>query len=237
MILSNFFIVYYYNFGFLFIANISIPHNESRVLTSERVHFFSFLTMKTLIIISSTRDRSVSATAANDIARQIQGMGHFVDIIDLRVTPLPLFSEQERSESLFYQMRELVHHADNIILTTPDFHGSMSGSLKNFLDYFWTEFAGKLFGIVCASHDKGLTAMDHIRTVIRQCYGWALPYGIGLSEQELSDAGTIDNPNIQRRLSMFARDMVTYGLLLSKQRDEDLHNSEPTFMARYRSRG
>ena len=191
--------------------------------------------MKTLIIISSTREHSVSAAAANDIARQIQEMGHFVDIIDLRKTPLPLFSEQERTESLFYMMQDLVHNADNIILTTPDFHGSMSGAMKNFLDYFWTEFAGKLFGIVCPSHDKGLTAMDHIRTVIRQCYGWALPYGIGLSEAELSDSGTIDNPHIKKRLSMFARDMVTYGLLLSKQRAEDLGNSEPTFMARYRT--
>lgn len=198
-------------------------------------YIFPFFTMKTLIIISSTREHSVSAAAANDIARQIQGMGHFVDIIDLRKTPLPLFSEQERTESLFYMMQDLVHNADNIILTTPDFHGSMSGAMKNFLDYFWTEFAGKLFGIVCASHDKGLTAMDHIRTVIRQCYGWALPYGIGLSEAELSDSGTIDNPHIKKRLSMFARDMVTYGLLLSKQRAEDLGNSEPTFMARYRT--
>jgi FMN reductase len=198
-------------------------------------YIFPFFTMKTLIIISSTREHSVSAAAANDIARQIQEMGHFVDIIDLRKTPLPLFSEQERTESLFYMMQDLVHNADNIILTTPDFHGSMSGAMKNFLDYFWTEFAGKLFGIVCASHDKGLTAMDHIRTVIRQCYGWALPYGIGLSEAELSDSGTIDNPHIKKRLSMFARDMVTYGLLLSKQRAEDLGNSEPTFMARYRT--
>lgn len=194
------------------------------------------MTMTTLIIISSSRERSVSATAAYDIASYIRASGHQVEIIDLRETPLPLFSEMERSEPLYFQMRESVQRADNIILSTPDFHGSMSGALKNFLDYFWTEFAGKLFGIVCASHDKGLTAMDHIRTVIRQCYGWALPYGIGLSERELSETGTIDNPLIQKKITMFARDMVTYGLLLSKQREDDLHNSDPTFMARYRSR-
>ena len=194
------------------------------------------MTMTTLIIISSSRERSVSATAAYDIASYIRASGHQVEIIDLRETPLPLFSEMERSEPLYFQMRESVQRADNLILSTPDFHGSMSGALKNFLDYFWTEFAGKLFGIVCASHDKGLTAMDHIRTVIRQCYGWALPYGIGLSERELSETGTIDNPLIQKKITMFARDMVTYGLLLSKQREDDLHNSDPTFMARYRSR-
>lgn len=192
------------------------------------------MAMTTLIIISSSRERSVSATAAYDIASHIRAAEHHVEIINLRETPLPLFSETERSEPLYFQMRESVQRADNIILSTPDFHGSMSGALKNFLDYFWTEFAGKLFEIVCASHDKGLTAMDHIRTVIRQCYGWALPYGIGLSEHELSDGGTIDNPLIQKRLTMFARDMVTYGLLISKQRKDDLTNSEPTFMARYR---
>ena len=33
--------------------------------------------------------------------------------------------------------------ADAFVLGSPDYHGSMSGALKNFLDYHWQEFAGK----------------------------------------------------------------------------------------------
>jgi FMN reductase len=45
----------------------------------------------------------------------------------------------------------MVKWADAFILATPDYYGSMSGSIKNFVDYFWSEFAGKLFGYICSS--------------------------------------------------------------------------------------
>ena len=72
-----------------------------------------------------------------------------------------------------------VNWADALILASPDYHGSMSGTIKNFLDHFWREFAGKTFAYVCTSHERGLTVMDQMRTAVRQCYGWSMPYGVG----------------------------------------------------------
>jgi len=191
--------------------------------------------MNALIVISSTRPESVSAAAALLTAEYLSKSGIAVHILDLRQTPLPLFSEDNRTMPEYADILSLVHNADCYILSTPDFHGSMSGILKNFLDYFWTEFAGKLFGIICASHDKGLTAMDHIRTVIRQCYGWSLPYGVGLSESDFNQHGTPNNDRVSKRLQMFARDITVYGNLISIQRLKDLEgNEELTYMARYR---
>lgn len=191
--------------------------------------------MNTLIVISSTRPESVSAYAALYTADHLKKQGSDTHILDLRKTPLPLFSDENRTIPEYAAILKLVHNADCYVLSTPDFHGSMSGILKNFLDYFWTEFAGKLFGIICASHDKGLTAMDHIRTVIRQCYGWSLPYGIGLSENDLDQYGTLHNPRLDKRLQMFARDMYVYGNIISEQRLSDLGgNDTMTYMARYK---
>ncbi len=114
-------------------------------------------------------------------------------------------------------------------------HGSMSGILKNFLDHFWKEFAGKTFGIVCASHEKGLTAMDQVRTAIRQCYGWALPYGVSLSAQDVDENGVIGSEKIVQRLQMLGRDLVVYGSLIKEQRRIDLESTaNDTFIARYR---
>lgn len=192
--------------------------------------------MKTLIVISSSRSHSASAFAALSVNQQLKEYGCETTVIDLRETPLPLFADENRTLPEYLSIVDYVHNADSYVLSTPDFHGSMSGALKNFLDYFWTEFAGKLFGIICASHDKGLTAMDHIRTVIRQCYGWSLPYGVGFSEKFVDRFGTITDQNINNRLSMFARDMFVYGTLISKQRHIDLlHSGDNTFMARFRS--
>src|SRR5919201_1309479 len=109
---------------------------------------------------------------------------------------------------------EAVRWADGFLLGSPDYHGSMSGAVKNFLDYHWHEFAGKLFGYVCSSHEKGLTVMDQMRTAVRQCYGWSLPYGVSIhGEQDFDEAGVLINPRLSQRLAMLTRDLVVFGAL------------------------
>jgi FMN reductase len=112
----------------------------------------------------------------------------------------------------------------------------MSGAIKNFLDYYWSEFAGKVFGYLCASHEKGLTVMDQMRTAVRQCYGWSLPYGVSFNGgQDFDDAGQVKNAQLAQRLRMLARDTVVYGTLIREQFRRDLESEAlDTFAARYR---
>jgi FMN reductase len=127
-----------------------------------------------------------------------------------------------------------VEAADVYILGTPDYHGSVSGAMKNFLDHFWHEFAGKLFGTVVASHEKGLTATDQLRTIARQCYAWTLPYGVSLAEKVDVKDGHVTSETLRQRLEMMARDLRVYGQLLAVQRRSDLVGSDPGFMAKHR---
>src|ERR671916_175118 len=128
--------------------------------------------------------------------------------------------------------------ADALILASPDYHGSMSGTVKNFLDYFWEEFAGKTFGYIVASHEKGLTVADQMRTAIRQCYGWSMPYNISINgEKDFDSKGTLVNSTLAKRLKMLARDLVIYGTLIRKQFLSDVadHKISDSFASRYRS--
>jgi NAD(P)H-dependent FMN reductase len=130
---------------------------------------------------------------------------------------------------------EAVAWADAFILTSPDYHGSMSGALKNFLDHFYEEFAGKLFGYIVASHEKGLTVMEQMRTVVRQCYGWSMPYGISINGPQDFTSHEMVNSKLSSRMRMMARDLVVYGKLVRDQFMRDLGSSEPdTFAAHYR---
>ena len=108
--------------------------------------------------------------------------------------------------------------------------------MKNFLDYYWEEFAGKTFGYICTSHEKGLTVMDQMRTAVRQCYGWSLPYGISVNgEEDFNDMGEVVNKLLAKRLKMLARDLVVYGKLIRGQFLQDMASKESdTFVARYR---
>ena len=68
-------------------------------------------------------------------------------------------SIRDSSFWIFYYC-DSVAWADAFVLVSPDYHGSMSSVMKNFLDHFWEEFAGKVFGYICTSHEKGLTVMS-----------------------------------------------------------------------------
>ena len=127
-----------------------------------------------------------------------------------------------------------VEQSDVLVLGTPDYHGSMSSVMKNFLDHFWHEFSGKLFATIVASHEKGLTVTDHLRTVARQCYAWSLPYGISFTEKADVKDGKIANDALERRLNMMVRDARIYGALLARQRRADLAGTEHGFLARHR---
>jgi FMN reductase len=129
-----------------------------------------------------------------------------------------------------------VNWADAFVLSSPDYHGSMSGVMKNFLDFYWEEFAGKTFGYICSSHEKGLTVMDQMRTAVRQCYGWSLPYGVSVNgEEDFNEKGEIINRLLAKRLKILARDLVVYGTLIREQFRQDISGDvSDTFAARYR---
>jgi FMN reductase len=107
--------------------------------------------------------------------------------------------------------------------------------MKNFLDHFWHEFSGKLFATIVASHEKGLTVTDQLRTIARQCYAWTLPYGVCLTEDVDVKDGKIVSESLRRRLEMLIRDARVYGRLLAQQRREDLVGADPGFLAKHRS--
>ena len=200
-------------------------------------HIESGLKLNVLGVGSSMRQGSYSTTALNMILDMAKGNEAETKLLDLRQTNLPMLYAAKDDTHEIGQVTELVEWADAYILATPDYHGSMSGSLKNFLDYFWSEFAGKTFGYIVASHEKGLTVMDQMRTAVRQCYGWSIPYGISINpEDDFNDNKEVINRKLWSRLDMLARDLVVYGKLIRKQFVNDLLPNAPvnTFAPYYK---
>jgi FMN reductase len=195
------------------------------------------MTLTVLGIGSSMRSESFSTETLKIALEKANQNGAETKLLNLYEKPLPFYHETTDDNRPNLDLAtELVRRADAFILATPDYHGSMSGSLKNFLDHFWSDFAGKTFGYICASHEKGLTVMDHIRTSIRQCYGWSLPYGISInSSQDFNSEKKIINARLMKRIDSFARDLVIYGNLIHEQFKKDLKsNINNSFAAHYR---
>lgn len=191
--------------------------------------------VRVLVVIGSPAQKSVTASVMTEVANRIRKAGGSVDVLDLGAEPLPLFNPETAFKAEYYApIRQRVIDADVIIVGTPDYHGSISSTLKNFLDHFWKEYAGKLMGSVVGSFEKGLTVTDQIRTVARQCYAWAMPYGVAFQDKEDVLEGKTLSEAFGKRLDMFARDAVVYGKLLAEQRKSDLEHAPVGFMVKYR---
>jgi FMN reductase len=191
--------------------------------------------LKILAVIGSLHRKCVTGTVLHHVARELENEGCHVDVLDFAKEPLALYNPDTAHEGRAYAaLRTRVEHADVIILGTPDYHGSISSAMKNFLDHFWREFAGKLFVTIVASHEKGLTATDQLRTVARQCYAWTMPYGVSFTEGHDVKDGEIVGDAFKKRLDMLIRDTRVYGQLLARQRRDDLRGADPGFLARLR---
>lgn len=191
--------------------------------------------LKILAVVGSLQRASVTRIVIGHVTREFAAVGCAVDTLDFLQEPLALYNPDTAHElSGYTALQERVDAADVIILGSPDYHGSISGAMKNFLDHFWHEFAGKLFVTVVASHEKGLTVTDQLRTIARQCYAWTLPYGVAFTEDTDVRDGQIVSDSLKKRLEMLVRDARVYGQVLADQRRADLAGSDPGFLAKHR---
>jgi len=193
------------------------------------------LSPNVLAVAGSLKRESVTRVVIHRAAALMEEAGCTVDILDLLREPLPLYNPDTcQTFPGFSALKARVDRANILLLGTPDYHGGMSSAMKNFLDYFWHEFAGKLFVPMVASHEKGLTAIDALRTTARQCYAWVIPYGISFAEKADVHDGQIISESLQKRLEMVVHDARVYGQVLAQQRRADLADSRPGFMAKHR---
>jgi NAD(P)H-dependent FMN reductase len=203
-------------------------------------------TINILGVAGSMRQESYSTLGLKMVLEEAKKYGSESHLLDLRDRNLPLYdpsapssnnSSFNNSNDILEKITTALKWADALVLASPDYHGSMSGTLKNFLDYFWEDFAGKTFGYIIASHEKGLTVADQMRTAVRQCYGWSMPYNISINgEKDFDSEGNLVNSALVKRIKMLARDLATYGTLIRRQFLQDVtdHQILDTYASHYR---
>ena len=218
--------------------------NSSQNVDQENTH--QQRTINVLGVAGSMRQDSYSTLGLRMVLEEAKKYYSESYLLELRDINLPLYDPSgpssndpsfNNSNNVLEKITTALKWADALVLASPDYHGSMSGTLKNFLDYFWEDFAGKTFGYIIASHEKGLTVADQMRTAVRQCYGWSMPYNLSINgEKDFDSKGNLVNSALVKRIKMLARDLVTYGALIRRQFLQDVadHQLLDTFASHYR---
>lgn len=175
--------------------------------------------MKILAVYGSTGQDSQSLKMVGIMAEAARSLGAEVEPLDLLATELPLFrTDRDFADvPLVARVRGLCDQAEGFMLISPEYHGSMSSWMKNFFDFHYHEFAGKLFALAASTGGSmGVSCTGQLRVAVQHCHGWALPYQAAVRSSDIGPDGRIATPACDR-LQRMGRDLVVYGRLLRDQ--------------------
>lgn len=170
--------------------------------------------VKIVGILGSLRTDSYSAFALQEAINRVKALDAEVEILDLRNMTLPFCDGG--SEYPDYPdvevLREKVKAADGLILATPEYHGSVSGVLKNALDLMSFEhLSDKVTGLISVlGGQSNSNALNDLRIIVRWVHGWVIPeqIAVGQAWQAFDSEGKLKDEKLSQRFDAFAQSLV-----------------------------
>jgi chromate reductase, NAD(P)H dehydrogenase (quinone) len=173
--------------------------------------------IKVLAVAGSTRDDSVNKKLVTEAAHLARQMGSKVTIIDLKDYPMPLYdADVEANQGMPIkgkQLRQLMIQSQVILIASPEYNGSLSGVLKNAIDWASRSeegvssreaFKGKKFGIMSASPGSGggSRGLVHLKQIIENIGGTVIDQQVVIPDayHAFDEQGCIKNPSQKAQL-------------------------------------
>ncbi len=176
--------------------------------------------VKIVGIMGSLRPDSYSALALKQAASRIEALGAEVEILDLRDMTLPFCnggSDYPKYPDVEI-LREKVKAADGLILATPEYHGSLSGVLKNALDLMSFEhLSDKVTGLISVlGGQSNSNALNDLRIIVRWVHGVVIPeqIAVGQAWQAFDSSGGLKDNKLAERFDKFAQSLLDYTIKL-----------------------
>lgn len=108
------------------------------------------------------------------------------------------------------RLREAAQWAEGFLIGTPEYHGTMSGALKNAFDFLYPELAGKLAAVVATSGGgSGDLSITTVKRTFAWCHGFTLPFHACANRESFEDGMLIDD-KIRDRLERIGHDLTRY---------------------------
>lgn len=170
--------------------------------------------VKIVGITGSLRDSSYSFQALEAAITRVEALGAEVEILDLRRMNLPFCDGGDDYPDYpdVEKLRNTVKAADGLILATPEYHGGVSGVIKNALDLMSFEhLSDKVTGLISVlGGQSNSNALNDLRIIIRWVHGWVIPeqIAVGQAWKAFNEEGKVLDPKLGERFDRFAQSLV-----------------------------
>jgi len=170
--------------------------------------------IKIVGINGSLRSGSYSAMALEVAISRVGALGVETEIIDLRKLSLPFCNGGDDYSDYpdVAKMQQTVKSAAGLILATPEYHGSVSGVMKNALDLMsFEELSGKIAGLISVlGGQSNSNALNDLRIILRWVHAWVIPEQISLGQawKVFNEEGKILDEKLCQRFDAFAASLV-----------------------------
>lgn len=175
--------------------------------------------MNIAIVSSSTRIGRVSHRIALALEKHLSHLGHDPVIIDLMELQLPRFSERypyvEDKPNSWIETMDALQSSNGIIFLTPEYNGSFSSGLKNFIDVFAKKgFSGKPIGVATGSNGTrgGIRAAYQLQQVILSIFAYPMPQMLTVGEMQnrLDEMGEITDEDFRSYFETFVNKFIEF---------------------------
>ena len=144
--------------------------------------------MKVVAIAGSNRSGSTSTRLAKYIVAAIRQQGVKADLYDLHQNPVPFYSPDVSHEDHdgLLRLKRMTAAADGIVLASPEYHGSISGVLKNALDHLGQAyFTGKpVLSTTSSGGPVGISSLLQMQAIVRNLHGVNCPEWISIGGEQ-----------------------------------------------------
>lgn len=177
--------------------------------------------MNVFILAGSNRKQATSTMISRYIGSIMEGQGIRTTIFDLYEKPLPFYcTDIETTDAHVNELKQGLLAADGIVLATPEYHGSLSGALKNALDFVgFDHFDGKpVLSVSSAGGAVGVSSLQHLQTIVRNVHGINCPewISIGGMQRTFTAGGEPEDAKTRERVKRTVQYFVSLIEMLGK---------------------
>ena len=151
------------------------------------------------------RSGSKSGMMVNHALNYAESKGAEIVFWDCAVKPLPFVGEDGCWENAnVKEFQSLASSCDGFLVCSPEYHGTMSGVMKNTFDWLYDKHVGgKPFGLMSTLGGmQNSNTLNHMRIMLRWLHAWPVPeqLAVGQVKDAFGEDGNFVDNALENRL-------------------------------------